>query len=173
MKRKSPGPALVGVPLHGLGIVRRDDHQVQAADPVGDRLELDLSRLGHGAGVEGADLGVVGVGGADEPGGVLGLGDVDRPGQHPVPIEPGPVLAEVLPDRADQQRVEAERRQPEADVGRDAAALDLQVLDQEAERDLVQVLDHQRLGEATREGHQVVHRDGAGDGDLHAGKPNG
>ena len=56
---------------------------------VGDRAELDVAGLGHGAGVEGGDLGHVGVGRADEAGGVPGLGDVHRRAVDAVALQPG------------------------------------------------------------------------------------
>ena len=46
-----------------------------------------------------------------------------------------------------------------------------QVVDEEGQRDLVQLLDDERVGEAAREGHQVVGGDGAGDSD-HACRSN-
>ena len=46
-----------------------------------------------------------------------------------------------------------------------------QVVDEEGQRDLVELLDDERVGEAAREGHQVVGGDGSGDGDPHHVQP--
>ena len=75
-ERDAAGAALLGVAQHRLGVVGADDDEVEAADALGDGRELDVARLGHGAGVERRDLGHVAVGRADEPRRVLGLGDV-------------------------------------------------------------------------------------------------
>ncbi len=60
--------ALLRVTHHPLGVVRADQHQVESAHAVRDGLQLDEAGLAHGTGVEGADLVVVGVRGADEAG---------------------------------------------------------------------------------------------------------
>jgi hypothetical protein len=153
---------------HRLGVVGGDDDEVEPADPVGDRLQLDEPGLLHRAGVERRHLVLVEVGGAQEPGGVLELGDVHGAGVHPVALEPRAVVGvEVLPDRADQDRVEAELPEPEADVGRHAAAADLELVDEERQAHPVELVGDELLGEAAGEGHQVVGRDGAGHGDAH------
>ena len=41
-----------------------------------------------------------------------------------------------------------------------------QVVREEGQRDLVELLDDERVGEPAREGHQVVGGDGSGDGDT-------
>ena len=55
----------------------------------------------------------------------------------------------------------------ERDVRRHPAAPQDELVDQERQRDPVQVLREQLLGEPTREVHEVVGRDGTGDGDGH------
>ncbi len=156
---------------HRLGVVGADEDEVEAADPLGDGLELDEAGLAHGAGVEGADLVVVGVGGADEARGVQHLGDADRAGVDAVPVEPGPVLVEVRAGRADQDGGGAELAHAEADVGRDPAAPDVELVDEEGERDRVELVGDELVGEAAGEGHQVVGGDGAGHGDGHVAEP--
>jgi hypothetical protein len=95
------------------------------------------------------------------------LGDVHARGVDPVPLQPGAVVGEVLADRTDEDRVEAQAAHAEGDVRGDAAAADVELLDQEGQRDLVQLVHHERVGEPALERHQVVGRDRAGDGDAH------
>ena len=150
-----------------LRVVRADQHQVEAADALGDGLQLDEAGLAHGARVEGADLVVVGVRGADETGRVQDLGDADGVGVHAVPVEPGAVLVEVGARGADQDRVRAELPHAERDVRADTAPADVEVVDEEGEGDRVQLIRDQLVGEAAGEGHEVVGGDGAGDCDTH------
>ena len=82
--------------------------------------------------------------------------------------QPGAVVVEVLTDGTDEHRVLAEVGHSERDVGRDPAAPDLQVVGEERQRDLVELLDDERVGEPASEGHQVVGGNGPGDRDLHA-----
>ena len=69
--------------------------------------------------------------------------------------------------------MQAELAHAERDVGRDAAAADHEVVDQERQRHLVQLVGDELVGEPTREVHQVIGRDRAGDDDLHAACPCG
>ena len=85
------------MPKHRLRVVGPDEDEVEATDPVGDRLELDLAGLGHRPRIEGGDLGQVTVRCADEPRRVLGPGDVDRLAVDAVTLQPGPVVDEVPP----------------------------------------------------------------------------
>ena len=62
-----------------------------------------------------------------------------------------------------QSTLQAQVAESEADVGGATAPSYLEVLDEEGHRELVELLDHQAVGELAREGHQVVGRDGAGD----------
>src|SRR5512133_830419 len=55
---ESPAAAFIGVPQHGLGVIGRDHHQIKIAATFGNRLQLNLARLRHSAGVEGTDLGI-------------------------------------------------------------------------------------------------------------------
>ena len=143
-------------------------HEVEAPDPVGHRLSSIWRASRHRAGVEGGDLRHVVVGGADEPRSVPGLGDVHGLAVHAVALEPAAVVGEVLTDRSHEDRALPEVGHAEGDVGGDAAAADLQVLGQEGERDLVELLDDEGVGEAALEGHQVVGGNGSGDGNAHA-----
>ena len=93
---------------------------------------------------------------------------VHRVAVDAVALQPGAVVGEVLAHRADQDRAQAELGHAERDVGGHPAPADLEVVDQERQRDLVELLDDELVGEPAREGHQVVGRDRTGDGDLHA-----
>ena len=63
--------------------------------------------------------------------------------------------------------------EPERDVGRAAAPAHLEVVDQERQRDLVELVDDERVGELAGEGHQVVGGDGTGDDERHGEDPTG
>jgi hypothetical protein len=155
--------ALVGVPPHRLGVVGADQDVGRLPHPGHDRRELDQPGLAHRAGVERRELRHRGVGGAHEARGVQGLRDVHRVAVDVVTLEPGAVVGEVLAGRADQHRAQAEPPEAEAHVGGDPSAADLEVLDQERHRELVELLDNEGVGELPPEGHQVVGGDGAGD----------
>ena len=73
-----------------------------------------VAGLAHRAGVERRDLGHRRVGGAHEAGGVPGLGDVHRVAVDAVPLQPGAVVGEVLADRADEHRPQAQAAEAEA-----------------------------------------------------------
>ena len=92
-------------------------------------------------------------------------------GDHPVPGQPAAVVGEVLARRADEDRPRAEHGHAEADVAGDPPAADLEGVGEEAHRDLVELLDDEGVREAAPEGHEVVGRDGPGDGDLHGDEP--
>jgi len=100
---------------------------------------------------------------------VRDIADVYRLAVHPVTLQPGPVVGEVGADRADQDRPQAELAHPERDVGRDPATPHDQVVHQERQRHLVQLVGQELFGEPTREVHQVVGGDRAGNSDLHGG----
>lgn len=152
---------------HPLGVVGADEDQIEAAHAVGDGLQLDEAGLTHRPGVEGADLVVVGVGGADEARGVQRLGDTDGRGVDAMAVQPGPVFVEVETRGADQDRRGAELAHTEGDVRAYAAPAYVQIVDQEGERDRVQLVRDELVGEAAGEGHEVVGGDGAGDCDAH------
>ena len=84
------------MPQHCLRVVRADHHEVEPADPVGHRPELDVACFAHRAGVERRDLGVVIVGRANEAGGVPDLGRVNARTVDTVALEPRAVVGEVL-----------------------------------------------------------------------------
>jgi hypothetical protein len=166
---EAAGAALLRVPDHGRRVVRADQDQIEAAGPLVHRRQLDVAGLGHRPGVERGDLVEVVIGGADEAGRVGHLADVHRTAVDVVPLEPGPVVGEVGTHRADQDRAQAELAHAERDVAGHAAAPDHQVVDEEGQRDLVQLVGDELVGEPAREVHQVVGGDRAGDGDLHGG----
>ncbi|GAA3010686.1 hypothetical protein GCM10017559_36530 [Streptosporangium longisporum] len=107
------------------------------------------------------------VGGAQEPGGVVDLGDVHGVTVDAVTLQPGAVVGEVRADRADQDGPQPQAAHAEGDVCRAAATADLQVVHQERQGHPVELLGDELVAEAPGEGHQVVGRDGAGDGDAH------
>jgi hypothetical protein len=74
-----------------------------------------------------------------------------------VALQPAAVVeVEVGADRAHERGPQAQLGHAERDVGRDAAAPDDEVVDEERERDLVQLVGEQLLRETSREVHQVV-----------------
>src|SRR5206468_5364337 len=58
----------------------------------------------------------------------------------------------------------------EADVRGHATTADLEVVDQEGQRDFVELVGQQLVGETARETHQVVGRDGSGHNYAHLRK---
>lgn len=88
-------------------------------------------------------------------------------GDDAVAGQPAAVVTEVLTGGADEERPGAEDGHPEADVAGDASSTDLEAVGEETDRDLVELLDDQGVGEPPAEGHEVVGGDGPGDGDLH------
>ena len=92
-------------------------------------------------------------------------------GFHAVPFQPGPVLVEVGARRRDEERVHPETAQTEGDVGGHPAPADVQLTDEEGDRDLLQPLGDEIVGEAPVEGHQVVGCHGTGHGDTHGESP--
>ena len=88
---------------------------------------------------------------------MLSLRDPYGPGLHTLALKPSTIVAEVLTDRPHQKWIQTERRESEADIGRDPTAPDLQVLDKERQGYPIQLLGEQRLREPAGEPHQVVH----------------
>jgi len=86
-----------------------------------------------------------------------------------VVFQPAPVILEVGPDRADQQRTQAEQAEPEGDIGRYPAPPDGQVVDEKRQRDLIQLVRDELVGELAGKRHQVVGRDGTRDRYSHGG----
>ena len=125
---------------HGVGVVGADDDQLRLADGRHHVGELDVAGLRHGTGVERRDLGHVEVGGADETRGVRGFGDQHVVAVDAVGLQPFAVFAEVVAGRTDQRHVAAQHADGERDVSRHAAAVNHQVVDQEAERYLLQMI---------------------------------
>ncbi len=166
------GPELVidvigKVKRPGIVTLARGSRVYQAVEAAGgvtdakvDTASLNMARL-----LEDGEQIVVG--GAHEAGGVQGLGDADRGGVDAVPVQPGAVLVEVGTRGADQDRPGAELSHAEGDVGADSAAPYVQLVDQEGERDRVQPVRDELIGEPAGEGHEVVGGDGAGDCDTH------
>ncbi|BCB84003.1 hypothetical protein Psuf_013160 [Phytohabitans suffuscus] len=164
--------ALLRVADHRVRVVGADQHEVEAADALGDRRQLDVAGLAHRAGVERGDLAQVVVGGADEAGGVRHLADVHRLAVDAVPLQPRAVVGEVGTHRAQEQRAQAELGHAERDVGGDATSPHDQVVDQERQGDLVQLIGDELVGEPTGETHEMVGGDRAGNGDLHGALAN-
>jgi len=55
----------------------------------------------------------------------------------------------------------------ERDVRGATTASDVEVIDEERQSQFVELVDDERVGEATREGHQMIGRDRSGDSDPH------
>ena len=125
--------AFLGVQEHRVGVVGADDHQIRCAPSRHDIGQLDVTSLRHRTGIERRDLGHVLVCGADESGRVGGVRHQHAVAVHAVAGEPAPVVVEVLPDGADQRRVSAEDADGVGHVSRDAAAVDHQIVHQEAD----------------------------------------
>jgi hypothetical protein len=160
-------PALAGVPEHALGVVGGDQHEVGRTDLRHDRRELHQPGLAHRPGIEGGELRHRAVRGAHETRRVPGVGDAHVRAVDAVPLEPAAVVGEVLTGRADQHRTQPEAAQAEAHVGGHSPAPDLEVVDQEGDRDLVELVDDQGVLEPSGEGHQVVGGDGSADQQGH------
>ena len=77
------------------------------------------------------------------------------------------VFVEVVAGRADQRDVAAQHADGEGDVARHAATVNHQVVDQEAQRHLLQVIGQQLLGEPAGKTHQMVGRNRTGHRDRH------
>ncbi len=89
-------------------------------------------------------------------------------GVDAVRLQPLAVVAdEVVTSGSDQSHVAAEHADGEGDVSGDAAAVDHQVVDQEAQRHLLQMLGQQVFGESTRKPHQIVSGNRTGYRDRH------
>src|ERR1035441_85292 len=133
--------------------------------------DVGFAVLAHRARVERADLVPVLVGGADEASRVVQQRLPYRRRAHPVVLQPAPVVLEVGPDRADKQRAQAEQTEPEGDVGRDPAPPDGQVVDEKRQRDLIQLVGDELIGELAGKRHQVVGRDRTCDRYAHGSYP--
>ena len=77
---------------------------------------------------------------------------------HADGLEPAAVVVEVLSDGTDQRDVAAENADREGHVACDAAAMDDQIVDQEAQRHLLQVIGQKLFGEFAGKPHQMVGR---------------
>ena len=169
-KAMPAGAALLGVAEHRLGVVGADQHQVEPADPVGDRLELDQPGLAHRAGVEGARSGCGRRRWCRRSGRCAGP---RRCGPRRCPRRAGPARRGTRRSRRPRRRPGSgavpSRPMPKQMLGADPATADVERVDQEGERDRVQLVGDQLVGETAGEGHQVVGGDGAGDCDTHDG----
>lgn len=143
------------MPQHGLGIIGADEHQLQLVF-LGEVADIDVAGLAHRARVERRDLRHIVVGGADEPRGVRPVGDLHTAAVDTVGFQPGAVLGEIRADGADQQRRPVQQAHGVRDIARDPTAADLQIIDQEAQRHMVELVGQQRVGEPSGETHQVV-----------------
>ena len=166
-ERQPPGAALVGVAQHRLGVVgadhapgraRRRARRSGRARSRGPRSwrRRRTSRSGRGRSRWCRRTGRCAGSRTRAPRGSRRRGAPARSGSprspHP-PRRPAGALAQV--------------GHAEGDVGRHSPAADLQVVDEEGQGDLVQLVDHERVGEPAREGHQVVGGNGSGDSDTH------
>ena len=88
-------------------------------------------------------------------------------GLDAVSLQPAAVVVEVAAHAADEQGPESEHAHAEADVRGHPSAPDVEVVDEEAQAHVGQLIREQLVGEAAGIGHEVVGRDGPGDGDAH------
>jgi len=95
--------------------------------------QREMFGLGHRAGIEGDDLVVVPVGVEECRCGELVVDQLDPGRVDALLLHPGPVLAEVLPGRRDDQRLLAQQRQRVGDIAGHAAAHPAHGVDQEAD----------------------------------------
>jgi hypothetical protein len=85
-----------------------------------------------------------------------------------VRLQPFAVIAdEIVTGGPHQSHVPAEHPDGEGDVSGHSAAVDHQVVDQEAQRYLLQVFGQQVFGEPTRKPHQIVRGNRTGHRDRH------
>jgi hypothetical protein len=88
-----------------------------------------------------------------------------------VRLQPSPVLAEIGPDRTDQERRAAEHAEREGDVAGHATGPDHHVVHQETQREPVELLHDELVGEPTGKVHELVSGDGSRHGDRHGESP--
>ncbi len=86
------------------------------------------------------------------------------------PLQPGPVVSEVMADRSDQHRAQAQRTHAERDVGRHPAPADLQLVDQERQRKPFELITDELVGETAGKAHQVVGGDRPRHGNMHGAR---
>ena len=132
-ERVPPQPALVGVPLHGLRVVRGDDHQIQPTHLVGDRVRARSAAPRPSPRCRRSRSGRCRRRWCRRTEPCAAVSDTWT-GQVSTPCRSSQARysPKSSPTAADQQRAQAEGGQPEGHVRRDPAALDLQVLHQEA-----------------------------------------
>jgi len=85
--------------------------------------------------------------------------------------QPPPVVVEVRTRGAHQCNVTAEHTDRECHVARHAAAVDHQIVDQEAQRNLLQVIGQELLRKPTRKPHEMVGRNRTGHRNGHETSP--
>ena len=173
-ERKSSITAYVRMAQHALGIVGTDEDEVEAADLVVERGQVYFACIGHGTGIKRDNLrvGIVSRNGAT--GRVKGGRHVEVPALDPGLHEPVAVaqVVEVLANGRHQQRLVSEGGESEGDVGATTAASDVQVIDQERQRNLVELIGNEGIGEFTLECHEVVGRNRARYCDMHGNRLN-
>ena len=170
-ERQAELAALLGVQEHRIGVVGADDHQFRCPDAGYDVGKRDVAGLRHRPRIEGRDLRHVVVGGADEPSGVGGVRDEHVVAVHAGGLEPLPVVVEVLAYGAHERDVTAEQADGVRHVACDAAAVHHQIVDQEAQRNLLQVIGQQLLGKPAGKTHEMVGRNGSGHRNGHETSP--
>src|SRR5215469_5037426 len=160
--------ALLGEARHRRRIAGAYQYEIGDA---GQGADIKTDVFAHRAWIKGCDLVQVRVGRADEPRRVE-LGRLPhQTGVHAVLLQPEPVVGEVAAHSADQERIKAEAAEAECDVGGYPATAYLEVRHQERQRDLVQLVRDELVGEAAWEGHQVIGGDRASHGYAHRESP--
>ena len=144
---QAQGAALFGVGEHRGGVVGPDDHQFGRADGGHHVGHLDVAGLRHRTRVERGDLRHVQVGGADEAGGVLGVGDQHAAAVDAGGLQPFAVVGEIHTCRTHQYGVSAQHADGVRHVAGHPAPVDHEIVDEEAQRHLLQMLGQELLGE--------------------------
>ena len=160
-------PTLLGMVEHRRRVVGADDHQFGLARCRDDVRKPDVAGPRHRARVERRDLGHVQICRAHEPCGVLSVGDQNVLAVDARRLQPFPVVGEVDTGRTDQQRATAEHTDRIGHVAGHPAVVNHEVLDQEAQRHLLQMLGEELFGKPPGETHQVVGGNGSGHRDGH------
>jgi hypothetical protein len=82
-------------------------------------------------------------------------------------LQPLAIIGEIGAGGPHQHRVSTERTDRVRHISRDAAPMHHKVVDEEAQRHLLQVFGEQLLGEPARETHQMIGRNGTGHRNRH------
>ena len=157
----------LGVPQHRCRIVGTDQYDLGCTDAFDDPAEIDLARLTHRSRIERRELRHRLVRGAHEASRVVRLGDAYSAAVDAVRLEPLAIVVKVRSHRSDEHRRLPQLAHRIRDVACDTAASDHEILDKEAERNVLEMIGENLLRELPRELHQMICRDGTTYNDCH------